>query len=88
MSLAAIAAIVVSSVLVVTLAFYLIWVVFILRHLIDTLGKVLFGVGAIAYRVQPVEELVGAINRDLTGVADALEALVVDLDTGNHARAS
>lgn len=88
MSAAAIAALVVTAVLVVALAGYLIWVVVILRRLTDTLGKVLFGVGAIAHRVEPVGPLVAEINGDLTAVAEALEELVHDLDPEQSARAS
>ncbi len=81
MSAAAVAALVVSGVLVAALAVYLIWVVLILRHLTDTLGKVVFGVAAIAHRVEPVGGLVTGINGNLGAVADALEALADDLDT-------
>ncbi|MBA2573429.1 MAG: hypothetical protein H0V02_01380 [Nocardioidaceae bacterium] len=88
MSAAAITAIVVTGVLVAALAFYLIWVVIILRRLTDTLGKVVFGVGSIAHRVQPIGPLVDEINGDLGGVADALEALGQDLDGQQQARAS
>lgn len=88
MSAAAIAALVVTGVLVAALAFFLIWVVLILRRLTDTLGKVVFGVASIAHRVQPVEQLVGEINADLVGVADALEALAADLDPQRAWRAS
>ncbi len=88
MSAAAIAALVVTGVLVAALAGYLIWVVVILRRLTDTLGKVAFGVGAIAHRVQPVETTVGEINGDLIGVADALEALAADLEPRRASRAS
>ncbi len=88
MSAAAIAALVVTGVLVAALAFFLIWVVLILRRLTDTLGKVVFGVASIAHRVQPVEQLVGEINADLVGVADALEALAADLDPQRGSRAS
>lgn len=88
MSAAGIAALVVTGVLVAALAFYLIWVVLLLRRLTDTLGKVQFGVAAIAHRVQPVERLVGEINGDLNGVADALEALADDLNPAREARAS
>jgi hypothetical protein len=87
-SAAAIAALVVTAVLVAALAFYLLWVVVILRRLTDTLGKVVFGVASIAHRVQPVEQVVGEINGDLIGVADALEALADDLDPARAARAS
>jgi len=80
-SAAAVAALVVSGVLVAALAAYLIWVVLILRHLTDTLGKVVFGVAAIAHRVEPVGGLVTGINGNLGAVADALEALADDLDT-------
>jgi hypothetical protein len=88
MSSAAIAAIVVTGVLVAALAFYLLWVVVILRRLTDTLGKVVFGVGAIAHRVEPVEQIVGEINGDLTAVADALDQLADDLNPARGARAS
>lgn len=88
MSAAAIAALVVTGVLIVALAFYLIWVIVILRRLIDTLGKVLFGVRAIAHRVAPVGGVVGEVNADLTDVADALEDLVEQLQPRRPARAS
>jgi len=87
-SAAAIAALAVTGVLVAALAFYLLWVVVILRRLTDTLGKVLFGVRAIAYRVEPVGPVVTELNGDLTAVAQALEALVQDLDPQQSARAS
>ena len=86
MSAAAIAAIAVTAVLVAALASYLIWVVLILRRLSDTLGKVVFGVSAIAHRVQPIGSLVGELNSDLGSVADALEALARDV--GGQRRAS
>ena len=88
MSGSAIAAIVVTGVLIAALAFYLIWVVLILRRLTDTLGKVVFGVASIAHRVQPVEGLVGDINGNLGAVADALETLVRDLDEQQETLAS
>jgi len=87
-SAAAISAIVVSGVLVAALAFYLIWVVLILRRLVDTLGKVVFGVRSIAHRVEPVGPLVTEINEDLGAVAGTLEALARDLDSQPQAQAS
>jgi len=87
-SAAAVAALVVTAVLVAALAFYLLWVVLILRRLTDTLGKVVFGVSSIAHRVQPVKGLVSEINDELTGVADALEALAADLQPQQQSRAS
>ena len=88
MSAAAIVAIIVTGVLIAALAFYLIWVVVILRRLTDTLGKVVFGVASIAHRVEPVGQVVGEINGDLTAVADALEALARDLEPSRASRAS
>jgi hypothetical protein len=88
MSAAAIAALVVAGVLVAALAFYLLWVVVILRRLTDTLGKVLFGVSAIAHRVAPVEDAVREVNGDLGAVADALEALADDVRPDQAAQAS
>jgi hypothetical protein len=79
MSAAAIAAIVVTGVLVAALAFYLLWVLVILRRLVDTLGKVTFGVGAIAHRLTPVAPALQEINTDLENVAVALEGLVDDV---------
>ena len=88
MSLAAIVALVVVAVLVAALAFYLIWVIVVLRRLIDTLGKVSFGVQAIAYRVAPIQPIVESINADLTAVAGALEDLGADLVSLRPAHAS
>lgn len=88
MSAAAVAALIVTGVLIAAVAFYLLWVVVILRRLTDTLGKVVFGVAAIAHRVQPVAGLVTEINGDLIGVADALEALAADLNPQRSSRAS
>lgn len=88
MSGAAFAALIVTAVLIAALAFYLLWVVVLLRVLTDTLGKVVFGVGSIAHRVQPVGPLVVQINQNLGAVADALEDLVNDLDRDASPKAS
>ncbi len=88
MSAAGIAALVVTAVLIAALAFYLLWVVVLLRRLTDTLGKVVFGVRSIAHRVEPVGSLVPEINGDLTAVADALESLADDLRPAQSSRAS
>lgn len=88
MSAAAVAALIVTGVLVAALAFYLIWVVVILRRLVDTLGKVVFGVRAIAHRVAPVDSVLAEANADLDDVADALEQLGADLGHRASAPAS
>ncbi len=62
--------------LVLALAGYLIKVVLVLRHVNDQLGKITFGVRAIAHRTAPVGPIVTAINTDLVAVASALEATV------------
>lgn len=79
MSVAAIVSLVLVGLLVAALAFYLIWVVMILHRAVDTLGKVTFGVRAIAHRTEPLGELLGDVNANLTAVAEALEQLVADV---------
>lgn len=76
MPAAAIVTLIITAVLVLALAYYLIRVILILRHVNDQLGKITFGVRAIAHQTEPVGELVGAMNGNLTAVAGALEDLV------------
>ena len=76
MPAAAIVSLIIVAVLVLALAAYLIRVIQILDHVNDTLGKVTFGVRAIAHRTEPIAAVVGEINGDLGAVAGALEALV------------
>lgn len=76
MSAAAVVTLVLTALLVAALAFYLIWVVLILNRVNDTLGKVTFGVRAIAHRTGPVGPALSDVNGNLTTVADALEGLV------------
>ena len=76
MSAAAIVTLVLTGVLVAALAAYLITVIRVLHHVLDTLGKVTFGVRAIAYRTEPVGPVLANVNANLTAVADALEGLV------------
>ncbi len=76
MPIAAIVSIILGLVLAAALAFYLIRVVLILRDAVDTLGKVTFGVEAIAHRTQPITPVLADVNANLTAVAEALEGLV------------
>ncbi len=87
MSVAAIVSLVLLAVLVAAVAFYLIRVIVILHRVVDTLGKVTFGVRAIAYRTEPLGELLGDVNTNLSAVAGALEQLVADV-TAPAAKAS
>jgi hypothetical protein len=66
---------VVVALIVLALAFYLAWVVVLLRSIHDTLSKVTFGVRAIAHRTAPIGALVDEVNGNLIPVADALEDL-------------
>jgi uncharacterized protein YoxC len=65
-----------AAVLVLALAFYLIWVGILLRSIEDTLGKVTFGVRAIAHRTGPINSTLAEMNGNLGAVADALEGIV------------
>lgn len=76
MPAAAIVTLVLVAVLVLALAYYLFRVVLILRHVNDQLGKVTFGVRAIAHQTEPIGDLVGNMNGNLSAVAGALEDLV------------
>lgn len=87
MPAAAVATIVLSLVLLGAVAVYLVRVVLILRRAIDTLGKILFGVSAIAHRLEPVNPLVAQINGDLTAVAGALEGIVAKVTSRQPAGA-
>ncbi len=83
----AVVTLVLTVLLVAALAFYLTWVVVLLRQITDTLGKVTFGVRAIAHRTEPIAPLVTELNADLGAVADALEGLVQKVTAGEPARA-
>lgn len=74
MPAAAIVSIVIATVLLGAVAGYLVKVVLVLRAVNDSLGKVTFGVRAIAHRTAPVGPVVTAVNSDLVAVGDALEA--------------
>ncbi len=79
MPAAAIVSIVLFAVLVLAIAAYLIRVIVILRHVNDQLGKITFGVRAIAHQTKPINELTESMNANLGAVAGALGALVDDV---------
>jgi hypothetical protein len=79
---------VIVGVIVVALAAFLLWVVGMLRRINDTLGKVTFGVRAIAHRVEPVGPVFAEINGDLTAVAGALEQLAAKVAAARTSSAS
>lgn len=76
MSAVVIVTLVLVGVLIAALALYLIRVAVMLRTVIDTLGKVTFGVRAIAHRTEPVAELVTGIGEDVAAMEGALTALL------------
>lgn len=79
MPAAAIVMIVLFIVLLLAVAAYLVRVIMILRHVNDQLGKITFGVRAIAHQTQPINELTESMNANLGAVAGALGALVDDV---------
>ncbi len=83
----AVVSLVLVFLLVAALAAYLVWVVLILRHAVDTLGKVTFGVRAIAHRTEPVGPALANVNTNLTAVAEALEGLMASASEP-HAKVS
>lgn len=76
MDAVAIVSLAIIALLVGALALYLTWVVLLLRRIVDTLGKVVFGVRAIAHRTEPVGGILDELNGDLGAVADAVEGLL------------
>jgi len=84
MPAAAIASVVFAGVFVLAIAYYLVRVIFILRHVNDQLGKITFGVRAIANQTKPINDLTTSMNANLGAVAGALEELVGDVSQVNE----
>ncbi|MGI9597036.1 MAG: hypothetical protein ACR2QK_12805 [Acidimicrobiales bacterium] len=81
MPIAGIVTIIIALVIAAALAYYLIRVVLILRTVNDTLGKITFGVRAIAHRTAPLGELLPPIKTDLEAVADTLDDVAAGLQS-------
>lgn len=77
--------IVIALVIAAALAYYLIRVVVVLRAVNDSLGKITFGVRAIAHRTEPLGELLTPIKSDLEAVADTLDQVVAGLEDSSSA---
>lgn len=71
-----ITSLVVTGVLVVALAVVLLAVLWLLHRTSDTLGKVLFGVRAIAHRAAPLDDALGEVNTHLLEIRQVLRASV------------
>lgn len=76
MPAAAIVTLIGVGILVLALAFYLIRIALILRSVIDTLGKITFGVRAIAHATTPVNPILGEIKADVDTMESALTGLL------------
>lgn len=75
----------IALIVAAALAFYLVRVVLILRSVNDTLGKVTFGVRAIAHRTEPLGELLTPIKTDLEAVATLLDSVAAGLSSDHPA---
>ncbi len=85
MPAAGVVTIVVALVIAAALAYYLIRVVMVLRAVNDSLGKITFGVRAIAHRTAPLGELLTPIKTDLEAVADTLDGVAASLERDSSA---
>ena len=85
MPAAGIVTIVIALVIALALAYYLTRVVIVLRAVNDSLGKVTFGVRAIAHRTEPLGELLTPVKVDLEAVADTLEDVAASLEADSPA---
>ena len=79
MPAAAIGSIILFAILILAIAAYLVKVILVLRHVNDQLGKITFGVRAIAHQTKPINELTESMNANLSAVAGALGDLVADV---------
>lgn len=85
MPIVAIATVAIVLVICVALAAYLIRVILVLRAVNDSLGKITFGVRAIAHRTAPLGELLTPVKSDLEDVANAIEAAVESVTSSSAA---
>jgi hypothetical protein len=79
MPAAAVVSIILFTILILAIAAYLVRVILILRHVNDQLGKITFGVRAIAHQTKPINELTESMDANLGAVAGALGDLVADV---------
>ena len=84
MPAAAVVTLVLTGVLILALALYLIVILTRLRRTIQTLGLITFGVRAIAARVEPIEPLATQMLEDLTTVSTALNDVLSSVETGTR----
>lgn len=75
----AIVCIILFTVLILAIAAYLVRVIMVLNHVNDQLGKITFGVRAIAHQTKPVNELTESMGANLGAISGALGDLVADV---------
>lgn len=85
MPIAGVVTIIIGLVIAAALAYYLIRVVLVLRAVNDSLGKITFGVRAVAHRTEPMGELLTPIKTDLEAVADTLDDVAASLGQDSSA---
>ena len=85
MPVAAVVTIVIALVIAAALAYYLTRVVIVLRAVNDSLGRITFGVRAIAHRTEPLGELLTPVKTDLEAVADTLDSVAASLAEASQA---
>ncbi len=74
MSATSIFAIVAIALVVGVVAAFLVRVAMVLGRVVKSLGSITSGVGNIAERTEPIGPVVRDVNKNLTAVADALDA--------------
>lgn len=79
MPFAALVMVILFIVLLLAVASYLVRVIIVLNHVNDQLGKITFGVRAIAHQTTPIEELTESMNANLGAISGALGGLVHDV---------
>lgn len=85
MPVAGMVTIAIALLLSLALAYYLVRVVMVLRAVNDSLGRITFGVRAIAHRTAPLGELLTPVKTDLEAVADTLEGVAASLTDSSAA---
>ena len=79
MPAAAIISIILFTILILAIAAYLVRVIMVLNHVNDQLGKITFGVRAIAHQTKPINELTESMGANLGAISGALGDLVADV---------
>jgi len=88
MPIAAIVMIALFIILLLAVAVYLVRVILVLKHANDQLGKITFGVRAIAHQTKPINELTESMAANLSAISGALGDLVNDVSDSESEKAA